>query len=270
MIDKAALREELYNVLISSLEIIGKSHNYEETKRKHKELCEKINARLEAADALCVDAERYIDKATGKIKENIGITLDPVTEEMLRELGGLVLVLELFAKDEHWDDDLMNSLSAVLAICDYESVEKKIIAELGLFEGRKLILETKKSVLPIDEELGLHFFHDQVARLDGLLRTMTLFAKDGALKLESRDNLDMYEVTLVNLFGEHLLYLTSSKITYEGRIYIELERLESMKAPAFAYYFTESHGQGHILTLVEDKELEKKLDKLRDRLEAMG
>ena len=264
-----SLREELYGALVECLEIIGKSHTYEETVRSYERAKKEADALLHAMDAFCLDSERYIDRKSGKIKEGTGVSLTHELRDKLTELAGYAATLELFAKDERWRDDLKHSVESVISIRAYETVEAKIIAELGLFRGRQLILEVKRSVLTMDRELGLNFFSEQAESLDGLLRTMTLFARDGALELDRPDNLDVKEVNLLNLFGEYLRYNTASKLTYQTREYIELERLEEMKALTFSYYLAESNGQGYCLTLVEDRELVKALDRERDRLEGL-
>ena len=264
-----ALKEELKEALLSCLVVLGKSKTYEQTQKRCKSLKERINSRLEEVDALCLDSERYIDRTTWKIKESARPMLDDELCLMLDELGGLLATLDLFDKDENWSDDMMNHISAVLSFADYEGIENKITKELGLFEGRRLILEAKREMLSIDEELGLYFIHDQVKSLDGLIRTMTLFSGE-SLDLDIPDMLLEEEVNLVNLLGEYLRFRTASKLTLGIKCYLELELLEDITAKSFAYYLAESHGQGYRLTLVEDRELEKALDNLRDRLDALA
>ena len=268
MENASSLREELREALLACLEMIGKSHTYEEAWKKYERTRARANAILAEMDAFCLDSERYVDRTTGKIKENIGIVPTGDLLSALTELGGLAATLELFARDERWRGNAGSSIDSVLSISHYEQVEKKIIAELGLLRGRQAILEVKKSVLDTESELGLDFFAGQADALDGLIRTMTLYAREGALDLNRPDNLDEQEVNLVNLFGEYLRYKTSSKISYGGRCYVELERLEEIKALTFSYYLAEFNGQGYCLTLVEDRELVRALDDARDALAA--
>ena len=269
MTNTEALREELYGALVGCLEMVGKSHTYAAAREGYDRARKEADAMLREMDAFCLDSERYIDRATGRVKDNTGVSLTPELSEKLRQLGGYAATLELFARDEKWSDGVMHCFASVISISGYEAVEKKITDELGLFHGRRLILDVKRSVLDMDSELGVNLFGEQVEQLDGLLRTMALFASDGMLELDRPDNLDEKEVNLVNLFGEYLRYKAVSKLSYQARTYVELERLEDMKALTFSYYLAEENGQGHCLTLVEERELVEALDKVRDRLEGL-
>ena len=265
---KQKLLQELHEAMVACLISLGKSRTYEDTKQRYNRLKKEIDERLLEMDALCLDSERYIDRKTGGIRTGLGVDLVEELTDKLKELGGLLVTLDLFEREEHWSDNAMNNFSNLILISSYESIEKRITDEHGLFHGRQLILEVKREILPMETELGLSHFREEVEILEGLIRTMTLFTREGDLDLERPDNLDEKDVNLINLLGEYLRYKTVSKLTLGNKCYIELERLDEIRARTFAYYLAESHGQGERLTLVEDRELEKKLDALRDRLDA--
>ena len=266
------LKRKYYSMLRLLLLLLKHNDLYSSVCKQYIELREKINKKLTDIDAMCVDAERYIDKSTGAIRENVGFELDsePELKEMLGELSRLYLEKRRLGERYNWDDELYRSVHVVVKIAECEDFERKIIDELGREEGEIVIYEAKKEVLRIERELEMVFFAPQVERMEALFKLRVLFPTEADITVTQEDYLDFFgeqTVVLKNKKGEKFSFAKYAQITYRGCIYLELELLEDMNIKKFVYYKLDSEGEEQRLTLVEDEATERELDKRRDRLE---
>lgn len=247
------------------------SDKFEAVCNKYDELKDKIDARLEENGSICSDAERLFDKETGALRgeaESI-IGNDRALRDMLTDFGELLLNKRSFA-EFGWRDTLISTIDPVLAIAEYSDMEKKIIAELGLDDGQKVIYEIKKKVVEFEKELGISFFGEEILRMRDLFRIKRLFSKKGEISVSDKDNLETQKLTLTNNDGELLKCEKTAQITHNGSLYIELEILEDIRVCVFNYYVFKQSDNCQSLVLVEDKALEKILDGKRDKLETLN
>ncbi|MBQ8688802.1 MAG: hypothetical protein IJ515_00355 [Clostridia bacterium] len=260
-------REEYYGLLEKCILTVDKSQQYEEICEKYTALRNRINGILEAADALCTDSERLIDKSTGEVKPNAEAVTgaDENLMEMLAELGELYVKRQSFA-ELGWDDDLMNHIDAVLAIGAYQDMEEKIISELGRDAGQRVICEVKKKILSLEGELGTQFFGNGVERLENLLRIKHLFSWRDEIEMTAADNTDERSIILVNEAGECFDFRTWAQMRHGGAVYVELELLDEMNVRTFNYYRVDAASDRQAFTLVEDGDLIKVLERKQERL----
>ena len=233
--------------------------NYKDTKRK-------IDARLESENSLCSDAERLIDKNTGELKKNALLVLgdDATLLRMVNELCELWQRLHSFA-EFGWTDELGSSIDPVLAIAEYSDMERKIIDQLGLDEGQRVIYEIKKRVVEFEETIGKDFFREDVLKLRDLFKFKRLYAKPYEIRLGKTDNLDTQNLVLKNNDGDTVRCEKVAQITHNGSQYVEIELHEDVRICVFNYYLTADDACSE-LRLVEDRDLVKLLDSKRDRL----
>ena len=240
---------------------------------KYRELCEdydeakrKMDAALESAGSICSDAECLIDKSTGELKRHALLVLgeDAALLRMANELCELWQRLHSFA-EFGWTDELGSSIDPVLAIAEYSEMEHKIIDELGLDEGQRVIYEIKKRVVEFEETIGKDFFREDVLKLRDLFRFKRLLAKPYEIKLGQSDNLDTQDLVLTNNDGETFRCEKVAQIAHNGSQYVEIELREDVRICVFNYYLVADDACRE-LRLVEDRDLVKLLDTKRDRL----
>lgn len=262
----ANFKSEYYNLLKACLLTLKNNKDYQSLKDNYLALKKKLDGILENKDALCVDSERLIDKETGKIKPTAELIVEGDVRfiEMLAELSELYLEKKAFENSR----DVVNfsSVYVVLDIANYETYEKKIIQNLGLYDGRRVICEIKSSILPLEKEMGLNFFSEQVTKLQDLIKIMYLYPLSAPIKITKEESWVEEEIILVNGQGECFSFEKSVQINYAGGVYLELERLSDLTANTFNYYKVENLQDSQKLTLVEDETITKILENARTKL----
>lgn len=243
------------------------SDKYEALCDKYDDLREEINVRLERKDSVCSDAERLFDKESGRLKKEAELVIgdDNALRGMLSEFEKLLMNKRSFA-EFGWGDRLISTIDPVLAIAEYSDMEKKIIAELGLDEGQRVIYGIKKKIVEFEKELGISFFGESVLKMRDLFRIKQLFSNSSEINVNEKDNLETQRLVLTNSAGESIRCEKTAEITHNGSLYIELELLEDIRVCVFNYYLFSNSDNRQTLRLVEDKQLEKILDEKRDKL----
>ena len=261
-------RKKYYNLLKKCLMTVDFSEKYEDTCAKYKSLRKAINAELRSIDSICSDAEHLIDKESGKLKAEAKMLFatNSKLSRMLDEFLKIWLKKQSFG-EFGWEDDMMNNIDSVIAIAEYSSMEDEIIEKLGLDEGQRFIYEVKREILKLEETLGTSFFRESVLKLRDLFTIKVLFSSSSEINVSEKDNLKEKTLVLTNKDKVSFNYKQWAKITHNGEIFIELELMEELRVGKFKYYKIEITEKGQKLTLVENKELEKELDKKRDKLE---
>lgn len=266
-------KEEYYKLLEECVLLVEKSERYEKICAEYTALKEKINKILEETDALCTDAERFLEKETGKIKPETEFFIGQNEElkVLLSALSALYIEKMSFAS-LGWTDDLMNHIAVVLASGKCQEKEEEIIAELGLQQGERVIYEEKKKVLKLEKELGVRFFEGDVERLEALFKVRVLFPFPEQTKMKAEENLIEENWILINADGECFQVEKYAQLRYKNALYVELIFPEEIKLKRkLNYYKVEKTKRGIRFVLVEDNELYEKLwakvEKLEVRLQ---
>ncbi len=262
-------KEEYYELLKKCTIIVNESHKYSAVCEKYNSLIKEINRALEDTNSLCVDAERLIDKSTGELKTDakmvIGSNLK--LQEMFDNLSKLFVEKQDFSK-YGWTDDLLDKLQVVVAIGNYEKLEKEILEAYGIGEGKKIIYAVKKEILKFEKEQGIpSFFDEMVESLETLFRLRTLFSIDRVvIKPEDNDKIINGDLLLANADGEIFHFKKSMQLCYSGAIYLELSLEEDLRISKLLYYkvVEGNNRQGFVL-----EENEKIYNKLFDKGEKL-
>lgn len=245
------------------LVLIKDSTRYEYICQKYELLKKEIDNLLEKMDALCIDAERYINKNTGSLRDDIGINLDEKLRFKFAELCNLYNEKKLFYLKHNWDDNLLNNVEVVLAIANYEKLEKEIIESFGYDKGEQIIYETKKESVIYEKEIGVDFFSNSVEKLEVLFRIRNLYPLNDDIDILGLDNINSQKYQLINDYGEVFDVEKIGEINYRNKTYLEFDLLDFNK---LNYYKLSLVKNKQKFILVEDKELDKILNKKQEKL----
>lgn len=251
-------REDYYARLERCLDIIELNEKYTAKRSEYERLLIEINARLEALDSIVKNAEDLLDGKTGGLKRGAKLAVGGDTELLgkLNELAALGAELAGFIGMHSWDDGVMNSIDAVLAIASYEELEQQMLAELGRDAAERIIYEEKKRISAVERERGMYFFADGVALMETLFKIRTLCPTATELSLDRKDNYDTIDLELTNDRGQRIRFRKTGQIFHESALYVELVLLDDLRIRRqLQHYRVEQTHDGLVLTLVEDEEL---------------
>lgn len=243
--------------------LVKDSKTYEDICQKYELLKKEINSLLEKMDALCIDAERYIDKNTGSLRDDIGINLDEIIRFKFEELCDLYNEKKIFYSKYNWDDNLLNRVEVVLAIANYEKLEKEIIESFGYAKGEQIIYETKKEAVSFEKEIGVEFFSSVVEKLEVLFRIRNLYPLNKNIDILGLDNINSQKYQLINDNGEVFDVEKIGEINYRNKTYLEFDLLDFNKLNYYKLVLVKNKQK---FILVEDKELDKILNKRQEKL----
>jgi len=261
-------REEYYELLKGFVLLEALIQRYEALEKEYKELRTQINEKLEQAKSVCSDCERLLDKETGELNENAQAIVgkDKALNESLLRLSEVFAQKKQIEKESGFDDELYFKVVSVVAIGDYEKMEKQIIDELGKVQGERVIYEEKKKAVEFEKTLGVYFFADAVERMEELFKVRTLFSPSCEVLFADEDNLDEQTVVLYNAKGEKLTFDKFAQVRYRGTLYVELVIPEKTKIRALNYYKVEETENGQKFTMEEDEAVFEELWALVDEL----
>lgn len=268
-------REEYYGLLEECVLLVEKEKRYERICAEYTDLKKEIDKILEETDCLCTDAERFLEKDTGKIKPETALIVGENAEilGLLAKLSALYIERQSFA-ELGWTDDLMHLISVILASAKCSNKEEEIVAELGLEQGERVIYEEKKKVLKLEKELGIRFFEDDVERLEALFKVRILYPLSAQTVIKDEENLTEENWVLANADGECFQLEKYAQLRYKNALYVELIFPDEIKLKRkLNYYKIEKKKSGTRFVLVEDEELFEKLwakvEKLEVRLQKL-
>jgi hypothetical protein len=250
-------REEYYELLKGFVLLEALIRRYEALEKEYKELKAQINEKLEQAKSICSDCERLLDEETGELNENAQVIVgkDKALNESLLRLSELSAQKKQIEKESGFDDELYLKVVSVVAIGDYEKMEKRIIDELGKEQGERVIYEEKKKAAEFEKTVGVYFFGDAVERMEEWFEIKVLYPTDGEITLTKENNFLEQNLLLRNEQGLKIPFKKTAQTTYRGVIYLELISLQNRKIRGVNYYTVEQTDNGQKLVLLEDEKL---------------
>lgn len=255
-------KEELLNELKKTSLLIDKSNRYKKVCDEYRLLKKSINEKLLSIDnAVCKDAECYINKQTGEFVPLDNLNLNSDLENMFNTLGKLYLQKQEFG----WKDEIDWSVKIILELAPLKDLEKEIFAHFKTKEAKKIFNDAKIEVSKFEKENGICVYTNDIEDLDALNKILVLYSGLNDIYISRDNNLIEEIITLYTIDNEPIKFKKYGQINYGNKIYLDLEIIEKLNEQEFFIYVVEKENNNYKFTMEEDSDVFDEISELFER-----